>query len=84
MKHTKQILAALLVLVLTFSTLAGCSGKSVQNAEKQKNKTSKEETASQNVPREITDMAGRKVTLPDSIDLVTIPRLRSIAVSITR
>ena len=70
MKHTKQILAVLLTLALTLSTLVGCSGKSVQNAEKQKNKTSKEETASQNEPREITDMAGRKVTLPDSIDSV--------------
>ena len=70
MKHTKQILAVLHTLALTLRTLVGCSGKSVQNAEKPENKTSKEETASRNEPREITDMAGRKVTLPDSIDSV--------------
>ena len=70
MKHTKQILAALLSLVLTFSTLAGCSGKPAKGTSKPKTDTSKQQEASQDTSREITDMAGRNVTVPAKVTSV--------------
>ena len=62
MKKHKQLLALLLCLVMSISLFAGC-GKKEEN---QQPKQSTEQTDNKEVAetREITDMAGRKVTVP--------------------
>lgn len=72
MKHRKQFLAVLLVVALALSTFAGCSTKTAQNKENPKTEASKDtDTASsEDGSRELTDMAGRKVTIPAKITSV--------------
>lgn len=80
MKHTKRLLALLLALLMTLSLLAGCSntsnepdqGASQGQTQQQEQTQQPEESQEPEVPteREITDMAGRTVTVPTQIDTI--------------
>lgn len=63
MKKHKQLLALLLCLVMSLSLLAGC-GKKEEKAQEPKQSTEQTENKEVAETREITDMAGRKVTVP--------------------
>ena len=63
MKKHKQLLALLLCLVMSISLITGCGDKK-ENAQEQKQSTEQTENKEVAETREITDMAGRKVTVP--------------------
>ena len=62
MKKHKQLLALLLCLVMSLSLFAGCGKK--ENTQEPKQSTEQNENKEVAETREITDMAGRKVTVP--------------------
>lgn len=62
MKTPKRLLAMLLVLLLTLSLFAGCAQTDVASDEPPQSSAQTAET------REIVDMAGRTVTVPEEIE----------------
>ena len=63
MKKNKQLLALLLCIVMSVSLFVGC-GKKDETAQEPKQSTEQTENKEVAETREITDMAGRKVTVP--------------------
>lgn len=63
MKKHKQLLALLLCLVMSISLITGCGNKK-ENVQEPKQSTEQTENKEVAETREITDMAGRKVTVP--------------------
>lgn len=66
MKHTKQLLALLLALVMTLSLFVGCAAEETDTSVSSVPATTTEAAET----REITDMAGRTLTIPAEIDSV--------------
>lgn len=64
MKNCKRLLAVFLVFLMVVTLVAGCAPNKPAGEE------TKTEGADQGETREITDMAGRKVTLPKEIESV--------------
>lgn len=67
MNQMKRLLAVLLALVMTLSLFTGCGQTDTQGGDAQQQGTEDVQTPTE---REITDMAGRTVTVPTEIDSV--------------
>lgn len=67
MKSKKRLLSMLLVFMMTFSLITGCAQQSADEASDTPAASQETEESS---TREITDMAGRTVTVPAEIDSV--------------
>ena len=63
MKKNKRLLALLLCIMMSVSLFVGC-GKKDETAQEPKQSTEQTENKEVAETREITDMAGRKVTVP--------------------
>ena len=68
MKRTKQFLSVLLVLLLAICLFAGCTQQAAESDNTDPSVNTEEPSTSET--REITDMAGRTVTIPAEIDSV--------------
>lgn len=76
-KQWKRSVALGLVFLLMLGMLSGCAKSAEQGAEsnvqEQKQETTAEESSAANEERELTDMAGRTVTVPTEIESVFSP-----------
>lgn len=74
MKHSRKLLSALLICVMSVSLLAGCSSaKPADNSSAKteaKNETKEDAKEKETSSRQITDMAGRTVEIPAEIESV--------------